>query len=76
VIDQRFRERIAVAAGLDTDRNGVTVGGLWGLQGKPIPALWSAPWQGRVGVSLAGFAELSLQDLVQRTLVVAENLAK
>jgi len=66
----------AVAAGLDTDCNGATVGGLWGMQGKPIPARWSAPWQGRVGVSLAGLAELRLEDLVDRTLSVAGNLVK
>ena len=35
-----------VAAGLDTDCNGATVGGLWGLQGEPIPEIWTAPWQG------------------------------
>jgi ADP-ribosylglycohydrolase len=66
----------AVAAGLDTDCNGATVGGLWGLQGKPIPTRWSTPWQGRVGVSLAGLAELRLEDLVDRTLEVAGSLAK
>ncbi|MFP6835024.1 MAG: ADP-ribosylglycohydrolase family protein [Pseudomonadales bacterium] len=65
----------AVAAGLDTDCNGATVGGLWGMQGKSIPVQWSAPWQGRVGVSLAGLGELQLDDLVERTLEVAANLA-
>lgn len=56
-----------VAAGLDTDCNGATVGGLWGLQGKPIPEAWTAPWRGTVAVTLAGFAELDLEDLVDRT---------
>ncbi len=64
-----------VAAGLDTDCNGATVGGLWGLQGKPIPELWTAPWQGRVAVSLAGLDELRLDDLVRRTHAVAERIA-
>ncbi|MYG13967.1 MAG: ADP-ribosylglycohydrolase family protein [Gammaproteobacteria bacterium] len=64
----------AVAAGLDTDCNGATVGGLWGLQGKPIPAPWLEPWQGRVGVNLAGQRELSLDDLAARTLSVMESL--
>ena len=64
----------AVAAGLDTDCNGATVGGLWGLQGKPIPDPWLAPWQGRVGVNLAGQSELSLDDLTTRTLSVMESL--
>ena len=64
----------AVAAGLDTDCNGATVGGLWGLQGHPIPEAWTAPWQGRVAVSLSGQSELALDDLVDRTLRVAEQL--
>ena len=63
-----------VAAGLDTDCNGATVGGLWGLQGKPIPASWTAPWQGRVAVTLSGMGELELEDLVRRTMVVTERL--
>jgi ADP-ribosylglycohydrolase len=65
-----------VAAGLDTDCNGATVGGLWGLQGKPIPEPWTTPWQGRVAVSLAGLDELRLDDLVQRTHAVAERIAR
>ncbi len=64
-----------VAAGWDTDCNGATVGALWALQGKPVPEHWSAPWQERVGVSLAGHAELTLGDLVARTVAVAETLA-
>lgn len=63
-----------VAAGWDTDCNGATVGGLWGLTGRPIPAHWTDPWQGRVAVNLAGMAELSLDDLVERTVAVAEKL--
>ncbi|MBI3786235.1 MAG: ADP-ribosylglycohydrolase family protein [Deltaproteobacteria bacterium] len=65
-----------VAAGLDTDCNGATVGGLWGLQGKPIPAQWTTPWRGRVAVSLAGLDELRLDDLVNRTHAVAERIAR
>jgi ADP-ribosylglycohydrolase len=64
-----------VAAGLDTDCNGATVGGLWGLQGRPVPEAWTAPWQGRVGLSLAGLSELRLESLVDRTLAVAARLA-
>ncbi len=65
----------AVAAGLDTDCNGATVGALWGLQGDAIPESWTAPWSGRVGVGLAGISEVSLDDLVARTVRVAERLA-
>jgi len=65
----------AVAAGWDTDCNGATIGGLWGLTGRPIPAHWTDPWKGRVAVTLAGMAELSLDDLVERTVAVAEKLS-
>lgn len=61
-----------VAAGWDTDCNGATVGALWGLQGRPIPEAWTAPWHGRVGVSLAGQGELRIDDLVSRTLAVMQ----
>ncbi len=63
-----------VMAGWDTDSNGATVGGLVGLSGAEIDAHWTSPWQGRVGVSIAGVAELSLEELVQRTVAVANEL--
>ena len=63
-----------VAAGLDTDCNGATVGGLWGLQGGPIPDAWTGPWRSRVAVGLAGMDELALEDLVDRTVAVAEKI--
>lgn len=64
----------AVAAGWDTDCNGATVGGLFGLSGRPVPDEWTEPWNGRIGVSLAGYSELSLDDLVVRTVAVADRL--
>jgi ADP-ribosylglycohydrolase len=64
----------AVSAGLDTDCNGATVGGLWGLQGRPIPEHWTAPWQGRVAVTLAGVGELDLDELVDRTVAVIQKI--
>ena len=64
----------AVAAGWDTDCNGATVGGLMGLSGAAIPERWTAPWAGRIGVSLAGFSELTLDDAVARTVAVARSL--
>jgi len=64
-----------VAAGWDTDCNGATVGGLWGLQGKPVPSAWTTPWSGRVKVSLAGQDEWSIESLVERTVRVANALA-
>ncbi len=64
-----------VAAGWDTDCNGATVGGLWGLRGEAIPGAWTDPWNGRVAVTLAGVGELALDDLVDRTVAVAEKLS-
>lgn len=63
-----------VSAGLDTDCNGATVGALWALQGSDIPAQWTKPWNGRVGLSLAGYSEIALDSLVERTLAVAKRL--
>ena len=64
----------AVAAGWDTDCNGATVGGLFGLTGNPIPDAWTRPWDGRIGVGLAGCAEASIADIVDRTIAVAESI--
>jgi ADP-ribosylglycohydrolase len=64
----------AVAAGWDTDCNGATVGGLFGLTGRPVPESWTRPWQGRVAVSLAGYSELRLDELVDRTVAVERAL--
>jgi ADP-ribosylglycohydrolase len=64
----------AVSAGLDTDCNGATVGALWALQGGDVPERWTAPWNARVGLSLAGHEEIGLDQLVARTVAVAERL--
>ncbi len=64
----------AVAAGWDTDSNGATVGGLFGLSGEPIPEQWTRPWNGRIGVQLAGQSELAVGDLVARTMTVARSI--
>ena len=63
-----------VSAGWDTDCNGATVGALWALQGRPIPELWTAPWNERIGVSLAGQEALSLDALTARTVAVAQSI--
>lgn len=64
----------AVAAGWDTDCNGATVGGLWGITGQEVPAAWTEPWNSTVAVDLAGFSEFTLDELVDRTVAVAESL--
>ncbi len=64
----------AVAAGWDTDCNGATVGGLFGLSGAPIPEAWTRPWAGRVALGLAGHSELGIDELVERTVAVARRL--
>lgn len=64
----------AVTAGWDTDCNGATVGGLFGLRGSPIPDKWTQPWAGRIGVSLAGYQELQIEDVVQRTVETARSI--
>lgn len=63
-----------VAAGWDTDCNGATVGGLWGLHHGAIPRAWTDPWRDRVAVELAGVGELDLEELVARTCAVADRL--
>ena len=62
-----------VAAGLDTDCNGATVGALWALQGKPVPRHWTEPWRGVVSLSLGGHSEISLDELVERTVAVVRQ---
>lgn len=65
----------AVAGGWDTDCNGATVGGLFGLTGLPVPDKWTMPWAGRIGVSLAGYTELQIDDVVARTVAVANRIS-
>jgi ADP-ribosylglycohydrolase len=60
-----------VSAGWDTDCNGATVGGLWGLSGREIPTRWSLGWNGLVETSLSGHAVLHLNDLVDRTVALS-----
>ena len=66
----------AVTAGWDTDCNGATVGALWGLSGRPVPAAWTEPWRGTVDIGLGGWGETSVQDLIDRTVVVANAIAR
>lgn len=63
-----------VAAGWDTDSNAATVGGLLGLSGLAIDPDWTSPWNGRIGVTLAGVDEFSLDELTARTIAVMTRL--
>ena len=51
-----------------------TVGALWALGGESLPPHWAEPWQGRVETSLAGVGEVRLDDLVDRTVAVADGI--
>jgi ADP-ribosylglycohydrolase len=59
-----------VSAGWDTDCNGATVGGLWGLTGRTIPSCWVDGWNGRVETSLSGYSVIQLNELVERTVAL------
>jgi len=61
-----------VAAGWDTDCNGATVGGLWGLTGEQIPREWLTPWNGKIRTSLSGMSDLTLDELTARTLALLD----
>lgn len=65
----------AVTGGWDTDCNGATVGGLWGLLSEEIPEHWTQPWGGRVALTLAGYGEIRLEELVERTVAVGNEIA-
>lgn len=64
----------AVSAGWDTDCNGATVGGLFGLSCGEIPEAWTSPWRGRIGVGLAGYSEFDIDDVTARTVAIAERI--
>jgi ADP-ribosylglycohydrolase len=65
----------AVSAGLDTDSNGATVGGVVGaLRGAPaLPERWIAPLRGRIASSLRGFDGAAFDALAARTLALADR---
>ena len=65
----------AVSAGWDTDCNGATVGGLFGLANGEIPSKWTDPWKGKVNTTISGIGELSLENLIQRTENLRENIS-
>jgi ADP-ribosylglycohydrolase len=65
----------AVSAGLDTDSNGATVGGVVGaLRGASgLPDRWTVPLRGRIASSLRGFDGATFDALAARTLALADR---
>ena len=65
----------AVSAGLDTDSNGATVGGVVGAMrgASALPARWIAPLRGGIASSLRGFDGATFDALAVRTLVLADR---
>ena len=61
-----------VSGGWDTDCNGATVGALWGLTGKEVPAPWIGQWSDVIQTSLAGSSSFSLQELTDRTVALID----
>lgn len=61
---------LAVAAGLDTDSNGATVGSITGVMigAEAIPEHWTAPLNDRLESIVAGDSDARIADLAQRTL--------
>jgi len=61
---------LAVAAGLDTDCNGATVGSIMGVMigAEAIPEHWTAPLNDRLESVVAGDSDARISDLALRTL--------
>ncbi|OPZ31158.1 MAG: ADP-ribosylglycohydrolase [Lentisphaerae bacterium ADurb.BinA184] len=55
----------AVMCGFDTDCNGATVGGLWGVKHgvDAIPSRWASPMRDRVCTGVAGYHETAISAL-------------
>lgn len=69
---------LVVSGGWDTDSNGATVGAITGaMAGRDgIGADWTEPLRGRVTTSLAGFDQVSFDELALRTITVAGRCAE
>jgi len=69
---------LAVAAGLDTDCNGATVGSVMGvlIGASEIPAHWTQPLNDRLESIVTGDADSRISDLARRTLALQKLRAK
>lgn len=65
---------LAVSAGWDTDSAGASVGGLVGARGlDAVPESLAAPVRGTYRTTLAGFDDVTFDELAARTLRLAER---
>ena len=64
----------AVGAAFDTDCNGATVGSILGVMNgaKSIPREWTDPFGGKLTTAITGMNEVTVDELVSRTLRVTE----
>lgn len=65
----------AVQAAFDTDCNGATVGSIIGMRNgaQGIPAYWAAPFGGRLLTSIKDNNNVSVDELVDQTLVIMKQ---
>jgi ADP-ribosylglycohydrolase len=63
----------AVMAGFDTDCNGATCGGLWGVKHgvRALPRKWTAPLQDTVRTGVSGYHQVSIRELAAEMTAVA-----
>lgn len=69
---------LSVQGALDTDCNGATVGSILGmLNGKKgIDPYWIAPWQERLQTAIMDYSEITVDELVDKTLEVMAKREK
>jgi len=63
---------LAVQSAFDTDCNGATVGSIVGIMigAGAIPDNWISPFKGKLLTSISGYAEVSVEELVRKTLAL------
>lgn len=61
---------LAVEAAFDTDCNGATAGSVLGMMlgAGGIPEYWSRPFHNRLLTSIAGYPEVTVEELVEKTV--------
>lgn len=66
---------MAVQSGFDTDCNGATVGSILGMRNgfESIDSYWTKPMNGMLDTSIFGVGKVSIDSLVDKTMVHIEN---